>query len=289
MHSLVISALVLSAALQSTAPAHGSDSLARNASNSVTLQSADSESSPEAVPESSSPIPALKRLAVKRPSAPMKLTIVPPANARVQSGDPVDPAVLGFAKLESATERGVQITYRDIDLGLSACATDPVERELRRVWTATDVAGNTGTCAQLLTVMRRVASLDVRPGACPNEYKVGPGAVLAMSIAGRPDFDVRQIDASTIELWTANCVDGPIAPVQVKIEDNATPYAESDGGCHTAKKDGRPDLSLRFTSQLLANGLHLKSYPTNSSVKLIVTGKLTNGTTFIATDSLRLK
>lgn len=289
MHSLVLSALVLSAALQSTSPTHGSEALSRTDSSFVTAQSAESESSGEAVPEPSNPIPVLKRLAIRRPPTPVKLTVVPPADARVQSGDPADPALLGFAKVESATERGVQITYRDIDLGLSACPTDAVERELRRVWTATDVAGNTGTCTQMLTVMRRVASLDVRPGSCPNEYKIGPGGLLSMSIAGRPDFDVRQIDASTVELWTASCTDGPIEPAQVKIEDNATPYTGTDGGCHTAKKDGRPDLSLRFTSQTVANGLHLKSYPTTSPIKLVVTGKLTNGATFIATDSVRLK
>jgi hypothetical protein len=281
MHSLGLGALVVSALL------HSNPSIGVPAS-SVIAPSLLSESSAESRTEPVESIPALKRLAIPR-SAPVKLSVVPPADARVQSGDPIDPAAHGFAKVESATERGVQITYRDVDLGQSTCATDPIEREIRRVWTATDVAGNTGTSTQSITVTRRAASLDIRPGTCPNEYKVGTGGSLAVSLVGRADFDVRQIDTSTLELWTSNCTDGPVVPAQAKIEDNATPYTLADGGCHASKKDGRADLALRFTSQQLAGDLHLKSYPKNAAVKLIVTGKLTSGATFLATDSVLLK
>jgi hypothetical protein len=297
MHSLGLGALVVSALLHSNpslgapspfviAPSAPSESFA---ASSVRFSDASSVEGSEASSiEAADAIPALKRLAIPR-AAPVKLTVVSPSDARVHSGDAVDPATHGFAKVEGATDRGVQITYRDIDLGQSTCATDPIERELRRVWTATDVAGNTGTSTQSITVMRRAASLDVRPGICPNEYKVGTGGSLAVSLVGRPDFDVRQIDTSTVELWTSNCTDGPIVPAQTKVEDNATPYMLADSGCHTSKKDGRADLALRFTSQQLAGDLHLKSYPKNATIKLIVTGRLTNGATFLASDSVLLK
>lgn len=289
MHSLGLGALVVSALLHST-PSMGAPSLFVSAPSapSESFAASSVHSRDASSVEAADAIPVLKRLAIPR-AAPVKLTVVPPADARVHSGDPVDPATHGFAKVEEATDRGVQITYRDIDLGQSTCATDPIERELRRVWTATDVAGNTGTSTQSITVMRRAASLDVRPGTCPNEYKVGAGGSLPVSLVGRADFDVRQVDTSTLELWTSNCTDGPIVPVQTKVEDNATAYTLADGGCHTAKKDGRADLALRFTSQQLANDLHLKSYPKNATVKLIVTGKLTSGATFLATDSMVLK
>ncbi len=297
MHSLGLGALVVSALLHSN-PSMGAPSpfvfapsAPSESSTASSVRSSDAssvEASEAASVEASNSIPVLKRLALPR-AAPVKLTVVPPADARVQSGEAVDPATHGFAKVEEATDRGVQITYRDIDLGQSTCATDPIERELRRVWTATDVADNTGTATQSITVMRRAASLDVRPGTCPNEYKVGTGGSLAVSLVGRADFDVRQIDTSTLELWTSNCTDGPLVPAQTKIEDNATPYTLADGGCHISKKDGRADLALRFTSQQLANDLHLKSYPKNATVRLIVTGRLTNGATFLATDSMVLK
>lgn len=303
MHSLVFDALIVSAALHVSAPSWiafdskidanpvtsestvSSDPASRSAAKSATLD----ERLAALDPESSSAIPVLKRLAAHRSSTPVPLTVVPPADATVPSGAALDPAVLGSAKVESAGARSVQVTYRDIDLGVTPCATDPIEREVRRVWTATDVSGNTGSSTQMLKVTRRTVSLDVRPGVCPNEYRVGPGGPLPISILGRVDFDVHQIDVGTLRLWTSSCTDGPVVPTQTKIEDNATPYAGTDGGCHASKMDGLPDLSLRFASAEVMNGLHLKSYPKDSVVRLVVTGKLTNGATFIATDSVRLK
>jgi hypothetical protein len=281
MHSLGLGAIIVSTLLHSSSPIANSGANSGASSAPFVTQALSVE------PAES--IPVLKRLAITRSAERVKLTLVPPSDARVVTGEAIDPAVHGFARVEGATERGVQITYRDVDLGPSTCATDPIERELRRVWTATDVAGNTGTCTQTITLLRRVASLDVRPGTCPNEYKVGTGGPLTLSLVGRADFDVRQVDIDSLELWTTNCTDGPVLPAQTKLEDNATPYTLADGGCHASKKDGRMDLSLRFTSQQLASDLHLKSYPKNAIVKLFVTGKLTSGTTFTAIDSVRLK
>ncbi len=277
MHSLGLGAILLSALF------HSSPSYTRPAL--VTPPSA----AREGIADSSESIPALKRLAIPRSTERIKLTLVPPGDARVVTGEPIDPSVHGFARVEGATERGVQITYRDVDLGPSTCATDPIERELRRVWTATDVAGNTGTSTQTITILRRVASLDVRPGTCPNDYKVGSGGSLTVSLVGRADFDVRQVDLDSLELWTSGCTDGPVVPAQTKLVDDAAPYTNADGGCHTSRKDGRMDLALRFTTQQLASDLHLKSYPKSASVKLTLTGKLTSGATFTATDSMRLK
>lgn len=217
------------------------------------------------------------------------LSISAPPDATVVSGDSIEPAALGRATAVGLAPQSMQITYRDVTIGSASSPYDPVERTIRRIWTANDVLGRSSHATQIIKLLRKNTTLDVRPGSCPNEYALASAAALHVSLVGNAEFNVRDVDPSSIEMWIENSGDGPIRPESTKIEDNATPYVAEDGGCHSAKGDGLMDLSMRFAKQALVNGLHLKSFPQRTALRVVVTGKRSDGTTFRATDTLRLR
>lgn len=221
--------------------------------------------------------------------APAPLSITAPPDATVASGESIEPAALGRATAVGLAPQSMQITYRDVTVGSASSPYDPVERTIRRIWTANDVLGRSSHATQIIKLLRKNTALDVRPGSCPNEYALGSASALTVSLLGHAEFDVRDVDPTSIEMWIESSGDGPIRPETTKIEDNAAPYVAEDGGCHSAKSDGHMDLSMRFTKQALLNGLHLKSFPQKAVLRVVVTGKRSDGTTFRATDTLRLR
>ncbi|MBN1163003.1 MAG: T9SS type A sorting domain-containing protein [Candidatus Krumholzibacteriota bacterium] len=148
--------------------------------------------------------------------------------------------------------------------------------------------------------------LDIRPGSCPNPFNLnlfrkwghcwcnhGKKAKLPVAILGGEDFDVRQIDISTVRL------EG-VAPefhqhwkhckcwkyCKYKYEDVSQP---AEGGeecaCTTAGPDGYLDLKLKFSSLKLARALREGGIPEPGETrKLTLTGKLLDGTEFEASD-----
>jgi hypothetical protein len=96
--------------------------------------------------------------------------------------------------------------------------------------------------------------LDVKPGSCPNPFKVGQRGVTPVAILGSDTFDVSTIKPETVAL--EGC-----PALRWSYEDVATPFDGEFGdpldenACTTAGADGYFDLTLKFDSQCVTNAL----------------------------------
>lgn len=89
--------------------------------------------------------------------------------------------------------------------------------------------------------------VDIKPTSCRNPLNVKDKGVLPVAILGTEDFDVTQVDPSTVLL------EG-VAPLRWSYEDVATPYEPYVGkedafDCTTDGPDGFLDLVFHFNTQ----------------------------------------
>ncbi len=129
--------------------------------------------------------------------------------------------------------------------------------------------------------------VDIKPGSCPNPLNRTSDGLMPVAIVGTEDLDVSTIDANTI-LLTRNGLDVGVAPVEVSIEDVATPFEGEPCGCHELGADGRLDLALKFDTQQLVQALDLCVLPPRSEVLLTVVGALVDDTPFAGSDCVWL-
>jgi hypothetical protein len=135
--------------------------------------------------------------------------------------------------------------------------------------------------------------LDIRPGACPNPFNPKSNGVLTAAVLGTPDFDVSDIDVSTISMEGA-------ASIRAKIKDvSAFVVSGDECGCPGNTPDGLDDMVLTFRMQEVVAGLQPGSgyeltkksdqsilagsrrpLGHGNRLTLAVSGSLTNGTTF---------
>jgi hypothetical protein len=99
-------------------------------------------------------------------------------------------------------------------------------------------------------------SLDIKPGSCPNPLNArdqsGRGkAVLPAAILGTTDFDVRDVDPTSITLNGAG-------PVRWNYEDVGTPVDKSQDSCACSEEgpDGFEDLTLKFDRRAIISSLN---------------------------------
>jgi hypothetical protein len=96
-------------------------------------------------------------------------------------------------------------------------------------------------------------ALDIIPNACPNSLNIRSKGVLPVAIVGTQDFDVNQIDLTSIQL------EG-VKPLRWSLEDVTTPFYPLNGkedinDCSIEGPDGIMDLTLKFDIQELSNAL----------------------------------
>jgi parallel beta-helix repeat protein len=132
------------------------------------------------------------------------------------------------------------------------------------------------------------AHLDIKPGSCPNPLNLTPfekpgadakprkGGVLPAAILGTEDFDVSEIDASTLLL------EG-VPPLRYSFEDVSTPLEDGEEcDCTDEGPDGLMDLTLKFQKSELAATLG-NAY-SGDVLPLTLTGQMNDGTPFEAMD-----
>lgn len=93
----------------------------------------------------------------------------------------------------------------------------------------------------------RLVPVDIKPQSCPNPLNVTAKGVLPAAILGTENFDVTQIDFSTVALEGVH-------PLRWTMEDVATPFEPYIGkevkcDCTTNGPDGYMDLTLKFDIQ----------------------------------------
>jgi hypothetical protein len=146
----------------------------------------------------------------------------------------------------------------------------------------------------LATIVPIPVLIDIKPGSCPNSWNRESNGVLPVAILGTEDFDVTQIDLSSVTISRADGTGGSVAPNEGPpgphsvFEDVGTPFDGEVCDCHEAGGDGFLDLSLKFRTQDVADLLPVDD-PNGALVPLVVSGTFLDGTEFTSnSDCVRL-
>jgi hypothetical protein len=119
-------------------------------------------------------------------------------------------------------------------------------------------------------------SLDIKPGSCPNPINPKSKGKLPVAILGTAEFDVLDIDVSSLLL------EG-VAPIRSSVEDVSAPLIGGEEcDCTEEGPDGYDDLTLKFQTQEIVAAIGPLS-PGNEIV-LTITGALIDGAPFEASD-----
>ncbi len=149
---------------------------------------------------------------------------------------------------------------------------------------------NTGTWRVLRSSI--APSLDIRPGSCPNPLDSMSQGKLPVALLGAMNFDVSQVDLSTLLLARADGVGGFVEPVSeppepgFSHEDIGTPFEGQLCDCHSAGGDGIMDLSMQFSTADVVASLMPTDVQVGEAVRLTLSGALLDGTAFSATDCI---
>jgi predicted outer membrane repeat protein len=148
----------------------------------------------------------------------------------------------------------------------------------------------------------KTIALDIKPRSCPNPLNMKPfqnppdpkifgnlsmssnpeqGGVLPAAILGTLDFDVHDIDVSSLLL------EG-VSPLRHSYEDVAAPVEDGEEcECTTAGVDGYMDLTLKFQKSEIAAALGAVS--DGDVIPLTLEGQLNDGTPFKGTDCVVIR
>ena len=111
--------------------------------------------------------------------------------------------------------------------------------------------------------------LDIKPQSCPNPLNTENKGVLPVAILGSADFDITEIDVSTIRL-------GGVSPIRSNVEDVSTPVNGEPCECTEEGPDGFDDLALKFDTQDIVETLG--EINDGDEIELTLTGALKDGT-----------
>jgi hypothetical protein len=123
-------------------------------------------------------------------------------------------------------------------------------------------------------------SMDVQPGACPNPLNVRKQGVVPAAVLGTADFDVHDVDPTSLRL------EG-VAPLRWTYEDVSTPAEGEACACGDQNGDGLTDLTLKFSAPDLVDALG--AVADGDQRLLTLTGALTDGTPVLASDCVVLQ
>lgn len=133
-----------------------------------------------------------------------------------------------------------------------------------------------------ISSLSRTVDLDIKPGSCPNPFNptaTGNG-VLPAAILGSADFDVTDIDVSTVLL------EG-IMPLRCEFEDVSAPVETgTDCECGEDGPDGFMDLTIKFNTLDVIQ--FIGEVAKGEIVTLKITGLLLDGTPFDGIDCIHI-
>lgn len=149
-------------------------------------------------------------------------------------------------------------------------------------------ASNDGVGLDDLQFGKFQVAFDIKPTSCPNPLNTKKKGVLPAAILGTENFDVTQIDLSTLQL------EGGVVPIRWSLEDVATPFEPFIGkekckrDCNQDGPDGFTDLTLKFRAQEVITAVG--DWPSGRfCVPVQITGNLLDGTPIVGEDVLFIK
>jgi hypothetical protein len=140
-------------------------------------------------------------------------------------------------------------------------------------------------------------AFNIHPRSCPNPFNIkwletindgrgndnakpNKGGVMPAAIVGSENFDVTEIDVSTLLL------EG-VAPLRSSLEDVTVPVSSSEAcPCTTGGPDGFMDLTLKFSRQEIAAAI--SPAEVENVVELTLVGSLMDGTPFEVSDCVTI-
>jgi subtilisin family serine protease len=139
-----------------------------------------------------------------------------------------------------------------------------------------------------------VASMDIKPGSCPNPLNRKSQGYLPVALVGSMSLDTATVDFSSVTISRADGVggaqsphEGPPGPHSV-FEDVTSPFDGDGCDCDVLASDGIVDLSMNFDVPDLVANLQLDGLPAWADVELVLRGTLFDGSEFEATDCILL-
>jgi hypothetical protein len=122
---------------------------------------------------------------------------------------------------------------------------------------------------------------DIRPTSCPNPLNPKSNGVLPAAILGSPNFDVEDIDVSSLLMLG-------VQPIRSSLEDVATPLMPMPGECDCTEMgpDDYMDLTLKFRTRDVIALISISDLYPGKILKLTITGNLLDGTPFEGTDCM---
>ena len=122
--------------------------------------------------------------------------------------------------------------------------------------------------------------VDIKPTSCRNPLQTNGRGVLPAAILGTDDFDVTEVDVSTVQL------EG-VSPLRSSLRDVATPFEPFTGkvdafDCTDEGPDGFLDLTLKFDKQAVLDTLG--PVADGDVIVLHLTANLLDGTPIVGED-----
>jgi hypothetical protein len=148
--------------------------------------------------------------------------------------------------------------------------------------------------------------VDIKPGRCPNPLYLKSREFLPVAVLGTEDFEVTDIDPTTIRLTREAVLGiktklsevtdidaaaiglsreengGGVVPIRWHYKDVSTPFEGEPCECHKLGPDGYEDLILEFRNQEVVEALG--ALKVGEAVVLTIRGKLLDGTEFEGID-----
>lgn len=142
--------------------------------------------------------------------------------------------------------------------------------------------------------------MDIRPGSCPNPINRRSKGVIPIALFGSSDFDVEQVDISSLMLFRADGMGGIVSPHEGPPGPHTTVSdigaaglpGEEDEDCacreSSSEEDGFMDLVMKFKTADVMHQLELDEFERGTQVELMLSGYMLDGSEFSASDCVRV-
>jgi hypothetical protein len=131
------------------------------------------------------------------------------------------------------------------------------------------------------------ASMDIRPGACPNRLNPRWHRRIKVALHGTEDFDVADVDLASVRLYDATFSKSGVPARRSKVRRAGKPAINGEScECPPRGQDEFADLLFTFSAADLARLVGRRHL--GEDVVLVLSGRLHDGIAFTARDCVRI-
>lgn len=142
--------------------------------------------------------------------------------------------------------------------------------------------------AALLPPPVATLGLDIKPGACPNNFPMNSTGGIYVALTGTETFDVHDVNIDTVLMVRSDGWGGQVQPSDWYYADVATAFFGEECECVDLNGDGITDLKMTFSKSIMKAAFLLSNSANGELVPLTVCGFLNDGTPFTSHDCIRI-